>query len=387
MNKPKRPQSPERVVLTFAPNEDDPEEMERTIVLPVGFPYFELRQIGEMLEAERVFVPSYLPPKIGLCHPDAFIFEAHFESIKTILLPDRNIASRMAQIAAGFAMDSTLRKVAAIKAFCHFLDIQLEPSVAFHELAHAQGNAKANEELARFRDADNADPDPWLDLAFGDLSFLDPLKQCHEPDSLDFAFPLRRWRRNYIIALKIAELELAGGPNFNRVLKLFSWMRDDFVVGGPAALMACIYFAPNSPPRKGLLKNLRSSERSRALEGIKNAAWDLTHLSDLTRRVNEADESVRLVFASFDEGLRNLSRLLFQSSLDGALPDRLAASLRAWWPHGQASAIAEAMDELFKSIDDEDRKRRQASSPISIDEMILCGERCLSAPLVAKPSV
>jgi len=170
--------------LTFGADSDDSERIERTVILPPDFPYVELRVLGEMLEADGVFVPGYWPPPAGLCHPDAFIFEAQLEEILTILLPDRNIASRMAKIVTGAPMDATLRKFAAIKAFCHFLDIQIEPSVAFHELAQRQGNNAANLELARFRDADNADPHPWLDLAFGDLDALDPLTSQRSPDQL-----------------------------------------------------------------------------------------------------------------------------------------------------------------------------------------------------------
>lgn len=88
MSLSRRPQSPERVALSFGPDDDDPERIERTVILPPDFPYMELRALGEMLEAEGVFVPGYQPPPVGLCHPDAFIFEAQFENIQTILLPD-----------------------------------------------------------------------------------------------------------------------------------------------------------------------------------------------------------------------------------------------------------------------------------------------------------
>ncbi len=378
----RRPQSPERVVLTFGPDDDDPERIERTVILPPHFPYSELRALGEVLEVDGVFVPGYRAPPVGLCNPDAFIFEAQFEEIQTILLPDRNIASRMAKIAAGAPMDATFRKIAAIKAFCHFLDIQIEPAVAFHELAQTQGNDVANLELARFRDADNADPHPWLDLAFGDLDALDPMEPHHSPESHDLAFPLRRWRRNYIAALKIAEIELSGRPKLNRMLELLSWMRDDFIVAGPAALLACIYFAPNSPPRKGLFKQLRSPKRLRALDGVRNAAWDLTHLSEMIRRVNEANSSpIRLLFASFDEGLRNLARLLFTVSAEEFSEGLLVDSLVPWWSRAHAESIAKSLVELLAALDDESRKQRQASSPVLIDEMIRRGEQLLlSAP-------
>ncbi len=371
-----RPLSPERVVLSFGPDSDDPEQIERTVVLPHDFPYMELLALGEMLEADSVFVAGYRPPPVGLCHPNAFIFEANFEQIQTILLPDRNIVSRMAKIVAGAPMDAMLRKVAAIKAFCHFLDIQIEPSVAFHELAQTQGNDTANLELARFRDADNADPYPWLDLAFGQKDALAPINPKRSPESYDLAFPLRRWRRNYIVALKIAELELSVRPNLDRVLKLLTWMRDDFIIAGPAALLACIYFAPNSPPRRGLFKQLRSSNRQRAIDGVRNAAWDLTHVSEVVRKVNEAGNGpVRLLFASFDEGLRKLAGILFAISTESFSEELLAEALTPWWNQAQAEQIGRSLAELVRDINDEGRIQRQANSPLSIDDMIQLGEQ------------
>lgn len=374
------PMSPEQIGLSFGPDEDDPDGVERTILLPRGFPYFELRKLGEMLEENGIFVPGYIPPPVGLCVPDAFIFESQFEKISTTLLPDRNIVSRIAKIATGVPMDPILRKVAAIKAFCHYLDIQIEPSIAFHEQAQSQGNTRANEELAWFRSADNADPQPWLELAFGIKERLDSVLPIRDSESLDLAFPLRRWRRNYIAALKIAEIELTGGPNLERLFNLFDWMKNDFMVAGPAAMMACIYYAPNSPPRAGLFKALRSPDRVRAINGIQNAAWDLTHLSDLVRRVNEAESgSNRLLFASFDEGLRNLARLLFICSSNGLDLRRISDAISVWWPSQHSIRIGEALADLFSCINDKDRKDRQLGSQITIDEMIARGEQSVAA--------
>ena len=382
MRLPRRPQSPERIALRFGPDDDDPERIERTVILPPDFPYMELRALGEMLEAEGVFIPGYQPPPVGLCHPDAFIFEAQFDNIQTILLPDRNIVSRMAKIVTGAPMDETLRKIAAIKAFCHFLDIQIEPSIAFHELAQLQGNDAANRELVRFREADNADPYPWLGLAFGDLNALDPMEPQHSPEAHDLAFPLRRWRRNYIAALKIAELELSGRPNLDRMLALLSWMRDDFIIAGPAALLASIYFAPNSPPRKRLFKQLFSPDRLRAVDGVRNTTWDLTHLSEMIGKVNEANDSqIRLLFASFDKGLRTLAGLLFHVSAEELSEALLVEAFVPWWTCAQAEQIAKSLIKLLADLNDKNRKQRQANSPVSINEMILRGEqRVLSAP-------
>ena len=50
-----------------------------------------------------------------------------------------------------------------------------------------------------------------------------------------------------------------------------------------------------------LFKQLRSPARDRALAGIKNAAWDMTHLSDFSKRVQDSlisDRSRRFIFAT-----------------------------------------------------------------------------------------
>lgn len=267
------------------------EDVEGAVFLPPNFPYPDLLKLAELLEGADVLTSGYITPPVGLCHPDGFIYEKHFEDIKTILLPDRNIASRFAQIAKGAGVDESLRPVAALLAFAHFLDVEVEPSIAFHELAHKQGNGVANEELAWLRRADNGDAYALMDLALGRAERLIEVAPLSSIGDLDLAKPIRRWRRNYIVTLKIGELELAGLPHLDRMLALLDWMHRDFIVAGPAAMLACIYFAPNSPPRKGLLKQLQSPDRARAIEGAKNAAWDITHLSDFIKRVNEATDS------------------------------------------------------------------------------------------------
>ena len=284
-------------------------EIEGALFLPPGFPYPELLELGEYVEAADVLTPGYIPPPVGLCHPDGFIYGKNFEDIKTVLLPDRNVASRVAQIAKGVAVDDAVRPVAALLAFAHFLEIQIEPSIAFHELAHKQGNAISNEELAWLRQADNADARVKMDVALRRTSRLVGLAAPPSVGDLDLATPLHRWRRNYIVALKVGELELAGLPHLERMLALMDWMHRDFIVAGPAVMLACIYFAPNSPPRKGLLKQLQSADRARAIDGAKNAAWDITHLSDFVQRVNEAaDGSTRYIFASLDRNLHYIAR-------------------------------------------------------------------------------
>jgi hypothetical protein len=373
--------SVDRYVFHVGPDGSEPaggEAIEGALLLPSDFPYHELLALGEFIEAADFLTPGYIPSPVGLCHPDGFIYEKNFEDIKTVLLPDRNVASRFAQIAKGVAVDDAVRPVAALLAFSHFLDIEVEPSVAFHELAHKQGNAVANEELAWLRQADNADAHKKMDVALGRAERLVGLAPPASVGKFDLAFPLRRWRRNYVVTLKIGELELAGLPHLDRMLALLDWMHRDFIVAGPAAMLACIYFAPNSPPRKGLLKQLQSADRARAIEGAKNAAWDITHLSDFVHRVNEAaDGSTRYIFASLDRSLHYIARSLFDFGADGIRQDNIVNELGNWWPQAHARAIAERMADLFESIDQPGRAARRSQAAGFVDTSINSGEAAL----------
>lgn len=359
---------------------DEEDELEGAIFLQPGFPYQELLALAPVLEGAGVFTPGYGPPAIGHYHPDGFLYAHSFQCQSTILLPDRNIASRFAQIAMGKSASDALRLVAAIKAFCHFLDITVEPSVAFHELAHKQGNEIANVELGWFRIGDNGDAFVWFDYAMGGIDRLPPPSETPRINLHDLAFPLRRWRRNYIVALKIAELELSLLTNLQRMLLLLDWMHSDFIVAGPAAMLACIYFAPNSPPRAGLLKRLNSPNRLRALEGVKNAAWDITYLSDFIKRVNEAEgKNVRYLLASNDKAMHIMAQFLFDFGADGIHVDPMVEGLSAWWPTDHAMIIAKRLACLIDEAMDPSRALNSPQPEGFIDDLIARGESTVLA--------
>lgn len=321
--------------------DEDVEELEVALWLPPDFPMDDLFETCNLLIKEDVCVPGYIPPPVGLYHPHGFLYEQHIERIATTLLPDRNVASRLAQLAQGTTVrgDQQLRIAAGLLAFAQCLHIQVEPSIAFHELAHKKGNEEAWAELAWFRAADNAKPQDLLDLALGRQNSLSGVYNAQTAGSMtDLARPIRRWNRNYIIALKMVELEYTHLRPVDRVLRLFQWMHDDFIFGGPAALLASVYFAPNSSPKRGVFKDKNSSNREAAIAGVRNAAWDLTHLSEFARRVNDEghEGKTRYLFASFDKHLRSIAKLLFDFTTSEPSDDALPMALSQWW--GQADA-------------------------------------------------
>lgn len=347
--------------------------MEVFIKMSDDFPMQGVLDIGDHLQQIDVLVADYPDPNLEVCFVGHYLGVEPLEGIKTILLPDRNVVSRMAQAAKGQPLDEHGKNAAAILAFAQCLEIQIEPSIAFHEMAFREGNPAALEELGWFQVADNGKPHEWLAAGLGQLDRIPTIGTPPTLEELDLAKPLKRWRRNYIVAMKIGELELNGKLNaIQKVTALLKWMRDDFILAGPAAILAFLYFAPNSPPRKRLLKSLKSSDRQAALAGAKNAAWDITYLSDFARRINENSESqqTRYIFASFDKRLRDLARFVIGEHEEMGPDKSLAKSFERWWPAIDAQRIAELWASCLTQTRSSDWWDQYKGQPNYVGELI-----------------
>jgi hypothetical protein len=262
-------------------------------------------------------------------------------------------------------------------AFAQCTNAQVEPNLALYEVAQTRGPAAAEQDHERFRIADNLPTRGWTELALGRLEQMSEsyVQQAVvpgrvEPD-VDFAMPLRRWRRNYILALKLAVLELEGGNAEERMLSLISWMHRDFLLGGPAILLAAHYLAPNSN-RGGLISGLRSQTRPRAIEGLKNVAWDLTYLSELLRREEEQDVNDEVaVFATLDVGLRRIaSSLVLPTDADpDQIPSPASPFLSLWGPTA-GQRIAAHLAQVQAQTSDPSRQLNREVTPSFIDDLI-----------------
>lgn len=307
-----------------------------------AFPYADVEAIGRRLTDSGCLVAGYLPPEAGLLSIPAFRYSQVIDEAVTNLLVDRNLISRMARIARDGSPaqpDPPTALARDLMAFAQAMDLQIDPSFAFHELAHCEGNEVALAELGWFRAADKNQHKAWIDMAQGRLARL-PLVETPPQPFLDLAFPIKRWRRNYVVALKIAELELTPMKPIERALTLFRWMIDDYFLAGPAAIFATMYFAPFSAKRR-LMKQLRSQQRDRAIDGIKNAAWDITHLSNFVeQRKRSQSERIFFIFATADRGLAEIAPVLMIDADEIEYAERLAEGLEGWWPSGEAREIA-----------------------------------------------
>tara|TARA_B100001105_G_scaffold172240_1_gene138715 strand:+ start:8910 stop:10025 length:1116 start_codon:yes stop_codon:yes gene_type:complete len=357
---------------------DADEDFSMLLKFPADYPLADLYALSERLAGTEVCVPGYLPPPVGLFHPDGFFYDQHIERSKTILIPDRNVVSRMAQLArwapcGGRSAGPNGCRPSRVCAVPRHRD---RPIGGIPRPAHTAGNEAAWEELGWFRSADNARVHDVMDVALGRGDQLRAPGLPHEVQKHDLAKPLRRWNRNYIIALKVMDLEMQDLRPIERVLRLLDWMRDDFMFGGPAAMLASVYFAPNSPPRRRVFKDKNSSDREAAIAGARNAAWDLTHLSEFVRKVNEAgpDGRPRYLFASFDRHLRLMAKLLFDCATEISAADALPKALSSWWSKTDARRIAATIAGHLDRINSAEWRAKTAPVPDFINHMIARGE-------------
>lgn len=351
------------------------------IALDPEFPAEDVRVIADRLGASGILVPGFIPPEVGLTAFEALAYAAYVERTPTMILPDRNLVSRMARAARDGVARPTDRPMQAaidLMALAQAFNYDIEPAIAFHELAHRDGNDVANEELRWFRAADHGQAKAWIDLAIGGTDRLAKIEPGPSTD-FDLAAPIHRYRCNHAVALRVAALKLdATVRPAARAVSLLEWMASDFIVAGPAAIFAAMYLSPRAS-RAGMLKQLKSQDRARALAGVRNAAWDITHLSDFVRRAKGVDyEEQRFIFATADRALAQLGHLLFVDAehLDG-FEAELAALIEPWW-HKDAGTVANAVADTIATV----ANRPPPEAPPGIDDyvgyLIEQGERAVT---------
>ena len=341
-----------------------------------AFPFKDVAALGQTLQTSGHLIPGFIPPSVGYLDIAALRYAQDLEGWNLVVMADRNFISRMAhacRLDVDTPPDEAQLWAVRLMAFCKAMDIDLDPSISFHELALSQGEPAALDELAWFRAADRGGAAlEWIDFSLGRRTSL--TVSAPEPrETHNLARPLRRWRRNYVVALKIATLELERLTPAVRFERLIDWMYDDFQVCGPAAVFAAVYFSGRRPSK--MMKGLRGVDRAKAVAGVSNAAWDITYLSHFTEAVRDSEaRRTRTILATRDDALAMVAPL----TLLGPEPDEdrpsLGQALEQWWPKGEARRHAERLMVCVERVQAEG-PRPLPHGATSIDAMIAELER------------
>lgn len=338
----------------------------------------EVERIEEILRDRDVFVTGFDP-----VHRDPYCVGTYVERQEIYREPvslfvDRNVVSRLVSMMDGAEAALEHRVAAAIMAFAQVCQLLIEPSIAVHEYASTAGERKARRELRRFYQADNVDAKIWTDIALGRTARLPRMARSSRSIAHRLDRTLYRWQRNYIAVLKIADLELGGGSSHRRMADFMDWMFHDFLLAGAATILAAHYFAPGAP-KKGLLKYLRSADREQALEGIKNAAWDLMLLSDWLQRVREGEtvDPVRphAVLCTLDKGVVRLARSIVSfEHVARSQEELITSTFEHLWGAEAGSRLAKRYVGYVQRAEEPDRHFNRNHGTGFVPAMIEAGE-------------
>ena len=246
---------------------------------------------------------------------------------ETLMLLDRNIVSRLVNLAQGMDATTMHRSAAGVLAFAQCAGITVDPALALHELAATVGGPAALSEYEPLRMIDDVHAGYLTELALGraprlpTVAFSRPGEALGDEDAssisaTDLERPLRSYRHNYTVALKIAALELSRATPEAKLACMLDWMHFEFRFSAPTLGFAIRYFA-SGEPRPNWLQGLR--KREKALKRVRNVAWDLTLVDEWLRRVRRAhqnDENVLWILASLDSAVRDVADLVFRPELE-----------------------------------------------------------------------
>lgn len=323
-----------------------------------------LKELETLLTSADVFTTTFQDLGVAVFRAETYIRESVDHGTQTVFVIDRNLFTRLLSLGHGESATYAHRVAAGVLAFAQTTASLIEPNMALYELAATSGAHIASSELLEFRGLGNSHPQLFADVAVSrrdslELAYLskDPVaEECN----VDFTMSLRRWRANYTAALKIATFELSPGPAESKMAGLISWMQNDFLHIGPALCLANRYLAPNGP-KKRLFKSLRSSDRDRALAGIRNAAWDLAFVSEWWNKVRtQSDDKKIWILATLDRGLHDIARA-FVGPAD--TPEPADTSLRVefvtFWGPDKGGRLVDLYHECL-------RHRESGASPVSL---------------------
>jgi hypothetical protein len=286
--------------------------------LPPG----DVTALQDLLRESKSFVPSFVGADVYSV--ETYIVQYARGRIETTLLFDRNLYSQVVALAKGSRATEKSRFAAAVMAFASCANAQIEPNLALYEGSASGARRAWKRDLAVFHRADEIHPKNWAALALGHSERFDrriPGKRLRSEraKSFDPTAKLRFYGFVYPIVLKMATISRVGGQSDKKMIELLDWMYYRWHFSAPATVLAIQALSHNPP--KDVFKNIGSTDRKKALAGVRNAAWDLVYITAWYERIKtQAQEHELTVLCSRDRVLLTAAELLRSAVFDGIMP-------------------------------------------------------------------
>lgn len=281
----------------------------------------DITAIQNILRESGCFVPSFVG--VDAYSIETYIVQYAKSQTETMFLFDRNLYSQVLALAKGTRVTSNTRCAAAIMAFASCANVQIEPNLALYEGSASGARRAWKRDLEIFHKSDEIHPGNWVLLARGYSERFDrriPAKRLRTEAAKTFdpTAKLRFYGFVYPIALKMALISMTGGRSDKKMLELLDWLYSCWHFSAPAVLLATQ--ALSHDPPKDIFKNIRSTDRRKALRGVENAAWDLVYITAWFERIKgQAKGNELTVLCSRDKVLLKVAELMREAVLGETL--------------------------------------------------------------------
>ncbi len=270
--------------------------------------------------------------------PMWFAQEQELHGISFTLLSDRNVYSRAVELADGDTRryDNHHRAVAGPLCFAHCCGLRIDWNMAVLEQALDSDQPAFKTEVPKIRQVFASQETVLADFALGRTSSVSlPTRgqwkeadrgprEKHRPDL---------WNLNYACALKLASLMLDStfASDDERLIAYFVWCFDEFYFSAGATLYGSLALSPRR--RRDMFKSLRGGDVQRAFRGIRNAAWDMTLISEWEKRQRRLPETrAHVLIGSLDKVITDVAQTVMCQGLNESKKIRIVQDrFKAEW--------------------------------------------------------
>lgn len=276
--------------------------------LPVG----DITALQDLLRKSNCFVPSFVGA--DAYSVETYIVQYARNQTETTFLFDRNLYSQVVALAKGSRVIEKTRFAAAAMAFASCANTQIEPGLALYEGSASGARRAWKRDLEVFHRVDDIHPANWAALALGyapkfDLRVPGKRLRSETAKRFDPSAKLKFYGFVYPIALKMAMKCMVGGSCDEKMIELLDWLYSSWHFSAPAVLLATLVLSKDPP--KNVYKNIGSTDRKKALLGVRNAAWDLVYITAWYERIKtQARTNEFTVLCSRDGVLLKVAELL-----------------------------------------------------------------------------
>jgi hypothetical protein len=219
----------------------------------------------------------------------------------------------------------------------------------------------AEPELRLFRLADNINPEIYAQLALGQIDCL-PLDYVPAPPpsipTVNFSRPITNTQKFRIASLKIAALDLSDLSNADKLRGFLRWSFDEFCILAVPTLAAIAHFSPHR--KSSILQSLRSPDRARALDGVRNSVWDMITIQQWAKHVAQQSKENRVwLLCSRDEALKRIAEILHCG--EESMEQSLRRVFKEWWNSKQGDELANLAISLQKDSGNPNRQANKAN--------------------------